>query len=191
MFSFLCLPLEVSPTVSSHFALQIHHHWWWVRNIIRVQKAQCTTAFKKYGKEKRLQSLGMLNSELSSKLCQPRRSAQRITVVWQVMNEWFSGPQAPSQERQTKLEDYFSKHGGWVTELRSHLLTSTCMRHDGRTGSWLVGCSVQRWEKSSSLFILPLWNENLLKQSKISYLNQKHCGSKEKGLQSAWLSNGG
>jgi hypothetical protein len=37
-------------------------------------------------------------------------SAQRITVVWNVINEWFSQLQAPFQERETKLENDLSNY---------------------------------------------------------------------------------
>lgn len=94
----LCLPLKLSPTVSSHFAVQIHHHWWWVRNIIHVQKGQCAITFI----WKRKEASVTRHAELRAvkQICQPRMSAQRITVVWQVMNEWCSCPQAPSRERE-------------------------------------------------------------------------------------------
>jgi len=185
----LCLPLKLSPTVSSHFAVQIHHHWCWVRNIIHVQKGQCAITFI----WKRKEASGTRHVEL--------RAVKQIMPAQDVCSKthwcgrwWMSGFHAlrllPKRER-LNWKMILGIMVGKSDRTQIPPLISTCMRNDGRTGSQLVGCSIQRWEKPSSLFILPLWNENLLKQNKISDLNQKHCGSKEKGLQSAHLSNGG
>ena len=68
------------------------------------------------------------------------------------MNEWFSCPQAPSQERETKLEDDFRNHGGEVWQNSDP--TSYLYMHKEWWQDWVSTCGMFNTEMRKTIFLI-------------------------------------